>query len=176
MATVIYCADRAAGCCGRLPPRRSTRVDAIAEEQAEKAKAVGPEGPSDAERIIRRILLSPLLSGGEGLYPWFGSVFGGTGMGLGAGYLKRFENASHFNLQTGISINNSTVLRGGFAAPALWRGKMQFDTSGQWLDARDVSFYGFGQDSAPEDARALRLHAEGHRRQRHRQAACASCP
>ncbi len=43
------------------------------------------------------------------------------------------------------------MLRGGFAAPALWRGKMQFDASGQWLDAREVSFYGFGQDSAPED-------------------------
>ena len=130
---------------------QTTRVDAIAEEQAEKAKVVSPEGPSDAERIVRRILLSPLLSGGEGLYPWFGSVYGGTGMGLGAGYLKRFENASFFNLQTGISINNSTVLRGGFAAPALWRGKMQFETSGQWLKARGVSFYGFGQDSAPED-------------------------
>jgi hypothetical protein len=130
---------------------QTTRVEAVSEEQAEKAKTVGPEGPSDAERVIRRILLSPLLSGGEGLYPWFGSVFGGTGMGGGAGYLKRFENASFFNLQTGISINNSTVLRGGFAAPALWRGKMQFETNGQWLKARDVSFYGFGQDSARED-------------------------
>jgi hypothetical protein len=130
---------------------QTTRVEAIAEEQAEKAKVLGPEGPSDAERIIRRVLLSPLLSGGEGLYPWFGSVFGGTGMGVGAGYLTRFENASFFNVQTGISINNSTVLRGGFAAPALWRGKMQFETSGQWLQARDVSFYGFGQDSAKED-------------------------
>jgi hypothetical protein len=130
---------------------QTTRVEAVAEEQAEKAKTLGPEGPSDAERIVRRILLSPLLSGGEGLYPWFGSVFGGSGMGVGAGYLKRFENASFFNVQTGISINNSTVLRGGFAAPALWRGKMQFDTTGQWLKARDVSFYGFGQDSAAED-------------------------
>jgi hypothetical protein len=130
---------------------QTTRVEAVAEEQAEKAKTVGPEGPSDAERIIRRILLSPLLSGGEGLYPWFGSVFGGSGMGVGAGYLKRFENASFVNVQTGISINNSTVLRGGFAAPALWRGRMQFDTTGQWLKARDVSFYGFGQDSARED-------------------------
>ncbi len=130
---------------------QTTRVEAIAGEQAEKAKVLGPEGPSDAERIIRRVLLSPLLSGGEGLYPWFGSVFGGTGMGVGAGYLTRFENASFFNVQTGISINNSTVLRGGFAAPALWRGKLQFETSGEWLQARDVSFYGFGQDSAKED-------------------------
>ena len=41
---------------------QSTRVEAIAEEQAEKAKALGVEGPSKAEQVIRRVLLSPLLS------------------------------------------------------------------------------------------------------------------
>ena len=127
---------------------QSTRVEAIAEQQAEKAKHVGVEGPSEAERVIRRVLLSPLLNGGEGLYPWFGSVYAGTGIGLGAGFLKRFENAAYFNIQSGISINRSMLLRGTFAAPELWRGRMQFETSAQWLEARGVSFYGFGQDSA----------------------------
>ncbi len=129
---------------------QQTRVEAIAEAQAEKARIAGIEGPSEAEQIIRRVLLSPLLSGGEGLYPWFGSVFGGTGMGMGAGYLKRFQKAAQFNLQAGISLNNSMVLRYTFAAPGLWRGRMQFETSGQWLDARGVSFYGFGQDSSQD--------------------------
>lgn len=127
---------------------QTTRVEALGKKQAEKATAIGVEGPSDAERIIRRVLLSPLLSGGEGAYPWFGSVYGGTGMGLGAGFLKRFRNASQFNLQSGISINQSMVVRGSFAAPGLWRGRMQFETNGQWLQARDVSFNGFGQDSS----------------------------
>jgi outer membrane translocation and assembly module TamA len=147
MAVVIYLLISLLACVAPAAAQ-STRVETIAEEQAEKAKTLGIEGPSDAERIIRRVLLSPLLSGGEGIYPWFGSVYGGTGMGVGAGYLNRFKNASFFNLQTGISINNSKVLRGGFAAPGLWRGKMQFDTNGEWLNARNVSFYGFGQDSS----------------------------
>src|SRR5690348_1456085 len=82
---------------------QSTRVEAIAEEQAEKAKQLGVEGPSHAERIIRQVLLSPLLSGGDGVYPWFGSVFGGTGMAGGVGFLKRLENASFFNMQGGVS-------------------------------------------------------------------------
>ena len=77
---------------------QSTRVEAIAEEQAEKAKELGVEGPSEAEQIVRRVLLSPLLSGGDGLYPWFGSVFSGTGMALGVGYLKRLENAAYVNV------------------------------------------------------------------------------
>lgn len=127
---------------------QSTRVDAIAEAQAEKAKQLDTEGPSDAELIIRRVLLSPLLSGGEGVYPWFGSVFSGTGMGLGAGFLKRFEGAASLNLQAGMSVNSSMMLRAGFAAPALWHGKLQLDTGAQWLEAKGVSFYGFGQDSS----------------------------
>ena len=126
---------------------QSTRAEAIATEQGDKAKQLGTEGPSEAELIIRRVLLSPLLNGGEGLYPWFGSIYAGTGMGVGAGYLKRFENAASFNIQSGIALNNSRLLRGSFAAPELWRGKMQFETSAQWLDARGVSFYGFGQHS-----------------------------
>ena len=129
---------------------QSTRVDTIAEQQAEKAKRLGIEGPSEAEKIIRQVLLSPLLTGGDGLYPWFGSVYSGTGMGLGVGFLKRLENASYFNVQSGISINNSMVMRGTFAAPELWRGMLQMDANVQWLDARDVSFYGFGQDSSKE--------------------------
>jgi len=128
---------------------QSTRVESIAEAQAEKAKTLGVEGPSEAEAIIRRILLSPLLSGGDGIYPWFGSVYSGTGMGIGVGYLKRLEKASFLNVHTGLSLNNSTIVRGMVAAPELWRGMLQVDASAQWLNARGVSFYGFGQDSSP---------------------------
>ena len=127
---------------------QSTRVDAIAEQQAEKAKQLGVEGPSQAELIVRRVLISPLLSGGDGLYPWFGSVFSGTGMALGAGYLKRFENAARLNLVTGFSLNNSMMVRAEGTAPVLWRGMLTLNGSAQWLDARGVSFYGFGQDSS----------------------------
>ncbi len=129
---------------------QSTRVDAIAEEQAEKAKQLGPEGPSKAEQVIRRVLLSPLLAGGDGPYPWFGSVFSGTGMALGVGYLKRLQNAAMINLQSGISLNNSTMVRGVAVAPALWRGKLQVDGAGEWMDARGVSFYGLGPESSKD--------------------------
>jgi len=126
---------------------QSTRVEAIAEGQAEKAKALGVEGPSEAEQIIRRVLSSPLLSGGDGIYPWFGSIYGGTGLAIGAGLLKRFESAAYLNLHSGMSLNNSLMMRGALASPELWRGKLQLDASAQWMSARGVSFYGFGQDS-----------------------------
>lgn len=125
---------------------QATRVEAIAEAQAEKARQLGKEGPSQVEQVVRRVLLSPLLSGGDGLYPWFGSVFGGTGMAIGAGFLKRFPNAAAVNLQTGISLNNSMMARGTIAAPELF-DLVQLDATAQWLDARGVSFYGSGPGS-----------------------------
>ncbi|HEX6163163.1 MAG TPA: BamA/TamA family outer membrane protein [Vicinamibacterales bacterium] len=127
---------------------QTTRAGAIAEAQAEKAKGLGTEGPSEGERIIRQVLLSPLLSGGDGLYPWFGSIYSGTGMGAGVGYLKRLEKDANFNIQTGISLNNSMMARGTVASPELWRGRLQLDASAQWMDVRGVSFYGYGQDSS----------------------------
>jgi hypothetical protein len=126
---------------------QSTRVDAIAEAQATKAKHLDTEGPSKAELTIQRILISPLLKGGDGAYPWFGSIYSGTGMGAGAGYLKPLANAASFNVQTGISMSNSKMVRAGFTAPELWRGKLQVHTGAQWIDARGLSFYGFGQRS-----------------------------
>ena len=134
--------------CSLPAAAQSTRVEAVAEAQAEKAKALGVEGPSDAERVIRRVLLSPLLGGGEGIYPWFGSVYDGTGMAVGAGFFKSLEKAAFVNLQAGISVNNSMMLRAAVAAPELWRGMLQVDATTQWVDARRLSFYGFGQDSS----------------------------
>ena len=133
---------------------QASRADAIAKEQAAKAKALGQEGPSHMEQVIRRVLLSPLLSGGDGAYPWFGSVFSGTGMGFGAGFFKRLEHGASFNGQAGISINNSKTLRGAFNPRELWRGMLRLDVSGQWLEARDVSFYGLGPQS-DEQSREL---------------------
>ena len=126
---------------------QSTRVDAIAQEQAAKAKALGVEGPSRAEQVIRRVLLSPLLSGGDGIYPWFGSVFSGTGMALGVGYQKHLENAAYINTQAGLSVNNSRIVRASVATPELIHDLLQVDATAQWLEAREVSFYGSGPDS-----------------------------
>ena len=134
-------------CLAAPAAAQSTRVEAIAEQQAEKAKELGVEGPSRLEQVIRRVLLSPLLSGGDGAYPWFGSVFSGTGMAIGAGYLKRLEQAASLNVQTGISLNNSLMLRGAAVAPELWRGMLQMDVVGEMIDARGVSFYGLGPES-----------------------------
>ena len=100
--------------------------------------------------MVRRVLLSPLLSGGGGAYPWFGSVFGGTGMALGAGYLKRLEKAASFNMLAGISINNSQLLETRVAAPELFRGRLKVGAEASWIKARDVQYFGPGAKSNPD--------------------------
>ena len=129
---------------------QTTRVETIAGQQAEKAKQLETEGPSDAELVVRRVLRSPLLSGGGGAYPWFGSVFGGSGMAVGAGYLKRFEKSGSVNFLAGISINNSQMLETRVVAPALFRDRLQLGAQARWTDANGVSYYGVGPQTDPE--------------------------
>ncbi len=127
---------------------QSTRVETIAEQQAEKAKKLGEEGPPAAERILKRVMRSPLLGGGDGVYPWFGSVFGGAGMAVGGGYLKELEKEAAINVLGGVSFNLSTLAETKLKAPELWRGRLRVDASARRIEARNVSFYGFGPGAA----------------------------
>jgi len=127
---------------------QTTRAEAIAAEQQAKAGRLTVEGPSEGERVVRRILTSPLLAGGDGAYPWFGSVFGGSGMASGAGYLKRLPNAASASVTAGVSVNKSMLMEGRFSAPELWRGKVRVDGLARWIDVKDVSFFGLGQASS----------------------------
>ena len=130
---------------------QTTRVEAIAQEQAKKARALAPEGPNTAEQVVVRVMSSPLLSGGGGAYPWFGSVFGGSGFAVGGGYLKRLPWDASANAMVGFSINNSKLLEAQFQLPELWRGRLRVDGAARWTDAKDVSYFGVGADSQLDD-------------------------
>ncbi|MGE0863911.1 MAG: BamA/TamA family outer membrane protein [Vicinamibacterales bacterium] len=127
---------------------QSTRVEAIAEQQAEKAKALEPEGPNPAERVIVQVMNSPLFSGEGGAYPWFGSVYGGSGFSVGAGYLRRLPRGASANAVAGISMNSSHLLEGRFTAPELWHGALRLDGLVRRISAREVDFFGYGPDSS----------------------------
>ncbi|MEO8680109.1 MAG: BamA/TamA family outer membrane protein [Vicinamibacterales bacterium] len=132
---------------------QTTRVETIAEEQAQKAKALGVEGPGKAERVVMRLISSPLLAARIGPYPWFGSVYPGSGFAAGVGYLNKLPWGGSFNAATGISFNYSKVIEAQLELPELARGKFKINTMVQHLDVKDVSFYGIGPDSAPQQRR-----------------------
>jgi len=125
---------------------QDTRAGTIADEQSKKAKNLKPDGPNKAEQIAVRVLSSPLLAARTGPYPWFGSVFGGSGFAVGAGYMAKLPRGSGFNALTGMSINASTMIDVNYMLPELWRGMVKFDTFYHRMAVNDVKFYG-GQDS-----------------------------
>ena len=66
----------AALCAGALAHAQDTRTAVITEEQAEKAKRLGPYEMSKAERIFTRAMRS-LTEAPTGFYPAFGSIYPG---------------------------------------------------------------------------------------------------
>lgn len=125
---------------------QTTRTEAIAEQQAEKAQKLTPEGPGRAEQIGVRIT-SSLGRVPEGPYPWFGTIFPGGSAALGIAYGRTLA-PGRLVFSSGISIENYKVLSADFTPRNLARGRVQTALGVEWIDARDVAFYGLGPDSS----------------------------
>ncbi len=125
---------------------QTTRVEAIAEKQAEKAKVLGREQAGRAEQLIVRIT-SAIGRTPEGPYPWFGDIFQGGWMAAGVGYGRSLARGSRINLVGGLSFKFYKMLSAEFAPAEMFRGKLKTSFSVQWIDAPAVAFYGLGPDS-----------------------------
>ncbi|MDQ2673975.1 MAG: outer membrane protein assembly factor, partial [Chloroflexota bacterium] len=99
---------------------------------------------------IIRIMGSPLLGGGGGVYPWLGSVFPGSGLSGGVGYLARYPEGMRFNSLAGVSINGSYRLEGTFVGPRFASRTLRPRVVASYVDAKRVSFYGLGPESLDE--------------------------
>jgi outer membrane protein assembly factor BamA len=131
------------------PP--SSREAEIAQQQAEKAGKLVPEGPNKAEQYLRR--LGPVVLGTEpsGFYPWFGSVLGGGWMALGAGYRTTYADTGLFNVLGGWSLKNYRMIQADLGLPTFLQGRGRVGLHGKYLFADKVAFYGLGNDSDRDD-------------------------
>jgi hypothetical protein len=129
---------------------QTSRVEAITAEQAEKAGRLGVEEASKNERRVRRLLDAALAVERNGPFPWFGSVFAGSGLALGAGYFHRLPARIGVGATAGISINGSKLIDGTIAGPPLSRFRIRPSAWGRYIQANDVSFFGSGNDSVRE--------------------------
>jgi hypothetical protein len=131
---------------------QTSRAGQIAEQQAEKAARVEAEASPPAERVVKRIMSSPLLSGSGGVHPWFGSVYNGTGLAAGVGYLRRGARGERLTLTGAGSINGSIM------GDASWRGPT-FTPAGmvrpmvdiRWSRLEHISFHGVGATTSTAD-------------------------
>lgn len=131
---------------------QETRVAQIAQQQADKAQRLRPENSPAAEDVITRVMSSPLLSGSGGVYPWFGTIYNGTGLGLGAGYLRRAARDSRLNLTAAGTTNGSVSVDGNWRMRVLTStGHLQPFVNARWSRLRDVPFNGIGQGTTESD-------------------------
>ena len=125
---------------------QDSRVEAIEEAQAEKAKDIHPYQPNAAERLLARVehdFFGPAV----GPYPWFGSVLSGGGFALGPGYRRPFGTTGVFDITAGWSIKNYKMVNADLRLPEVADGLLTFDVRSRWVDAPQVSFYGVGNDT-----------------------------
>ncbi len=125
---------------------QDSRIEAIEEAQAEKAKDLHPYEPNAAERLLARVehdFFGPAV----GPYPWFGSVLSGGGFALGPGYRRPFGTTGVFDVTAGWSIKNYKMVDARVQLPEVADGLLVFDACARWVDAPQVSFFGLGNDT-----------------------------
>lgn len=116
--------------------------------QSEKALRLKPMTENKAEEILSWVEKTGLIGGApRGLYPWFGSILGGGGVSLGAGYSVPFSDSGSFNILGGWSFKNYKLLQSGLEFPEFADRRVQVSLDVKWLDAPKVSFYGIGNNS-----------------------------
>ena len=89
-------------------------------------------------------LLSP---NPRGFYPYFGSIYPGTGFTLGAGYRKYVGYESHVDVPALYAFSNSTLFEAAFVSPNHFGERVDVGGSAGRRDARAIGYYGLGMDS-----------------------------
>jgi hypothetical protein len=130
---------------------QNSRVESIAGEQALKAEHLGSEGPSRLESFIELVQRSPLIASTSGFYPWLKNIYPGTGLGAGAGYMRRWAGDAHLNMAAAVSINASAYLKAQAWMPEIAGGLLTVDLDARYALAKDLLFYGLGPSSGLGD-------------------------
>jgi hypothetical protein len=131
---------------------QETRTEEITKQQEEKAKAAAPYKPRAYERILNQ-LEANYVSPPSGIFPYFGSVYPGGGLTLGAGYRRFFAKESVWQIAGLYSIKNYKAVEFAVRTPWNHSGRWNLGFRGGWKDATQVGFFGVGNDTL-SDARA----------------------
>jgi hypothetical protein len=131
------------------PPPADTREGELANKQAEKAKTLQPYKPSGAERWID--VAESLLVQPPRVYPFFGSVYPGGLLAVGAGVRQPLGDTALFDVHGAWSIRNFKLLDASYRLPALADRRIRTTLYGKWMDAPSVEFFGIGDGTSLDD-------------------------
>lgn len=121
---------------------QTSRADAIAQAQAEKARQVRPYVPGKIEQYLNRV--QERLIGGLRFHPYFQSAYSGGGFTLGAGYRAPLSPYNTIDFRGSYSIKDYKRLESEFVAPRLFKRQAHLSVLGGWREATQVGYYGLG--------------------------------
>jgi hypothetical protein len=134
-----------------VPARaQDSRAEAIAGEQAEKAKDLKYADPISAKRWVLAIRDS-FLEEPTGLYPYFSSVYAGGGLTAGAAYRRFAGERTTWDVKTLYSIRRYKLFEFGTDSLNLAKGMVDLHGRVGWREATEIAYHGLGIDSAPEE-------------------------
>jgi len=135
---------------------QETRAGTITEQQAAKAKDLQSYEPGTAERIMsgikRRLMDNP-----NGFYPWLDSIYSGGGFTLGAGYRRFYGDRTFWDARGLFSAKSYKRAELATNSLAVGSGPMDLRAVIGWRDATQVSFYGVGSETTPEQKSNFRM-------------------
>jgi hypothetical protein len=133
-----------------------SRAAAIAAEQARKAAELHTYVPSGAEKWAIK-LRREFIDLPSGFYPYFASVYSGGGFTLGAGFRQYYGDRTHWDIKGLYSLKSYKFLELSTDSWDHGHGKLDLHGRVGWRDATQVSYYGLGMDTVPEDRSTFRL-------------------
>jgi hypothetical protein len=94
-------------------------------------------------RLTRGFIETP-----SGFYPSFGSVYGGGGFTLGAGYRRFYGDRALWNATGLYSVRSYKLVELSTQSPGHAKGRLDLFAQAGWRDATQVAFYGLGMNTA----------------------------
>ena len=128
---------------------QTSRADAIARAQAEKARQMRPYVPGKVEQYLNRA--QQRFAGRLGFHPYFRSAYSGGGFTLGAGYRASLSPYNTLDVRGSYTFKNYTRLESEFFAPRLFKRQGQLSVIGGWREATQVGYYGLGTSTDVSD-------------------------
>ena len=136
---------------------QDTRIAALEQQRAEKAKQVQPYRPGRIEKLLLYIeRVDPLakLSPHDGFFVRYGYTGKplGAGVGLSAGYRHDlFDRTARMLVEAGASMRKYRMVRGDFSLPYLAGDRVEVGLEATYRHDPQEDFYGLGPASLESD-------------------------
>jgi hypothetical protein len=119
---------------------QSGREAELARQQAEKARQLHPYVANPLERRIETVDSALAAFSKDGLYPFVGSTFAGSTVGIGAGYRGAFRDTGWFDAHGAWSFNNYKAVDAAVTLPAFAGRRVSVALHGNRTDPPTVAF------------------------------------